>query len=76
MKISAHFSFWAGLVFAVVCGAYAFYGLSTLDAGLSEQQRSDGIGFALFWLFLAAVGAAMAIVSRLMLQGRIGKSDE
>jgi hypothetical protein len=76
LKISAQFSFWAGLVFAVVCGAYGFYGLSTLDADVSAQEHSDVVGFALFWLFLAAVGAAMAIVSRLILQGRFGKSDE
>ena len=76
MKISAQFSFWAAVVFAVVCGAYGLYGLSTLDANVSAEQRSDVVGFALFWLFLAAVGATMAIVSRLILQGRIGKSDE
>jgi len=76
LKISAQFSFWAAVVFAAVCGAYALYGLSTLDADVSGQQRSDTVGFALFWLFLAAVGVAMAIVSRLILRGRIGKSGE
>ncbi len=76
MKISAQLSFWAGIVFAVVCGAYGFYGLSTLEAGLTDEQHSERLGFALFWLFLAAIGATMAFVSRLILQGRMGPVDD
>jgi hypothetical protein len=76
LKVTAQFSFWAGLVFAVMCGAYGLYGRSTLDAGLSDVRRSDALGFSLFWLFLAAIGASMAYVSRLILKGRLGKLDK
>jgi hypothetical protein len=76
LKVTAQFSFWAGLVFAVACGSYGLYGLSTLGSGLSDVERSDALGFSLFFLFLAAVGASMALVSRLILTGRLGKLDE
>jgi hypothetical protein len=76
LKVTAQFSFWAGLVFAVACGSYGLYGLSTLGSGLTEVERSDALGFSLFWLFLAAIGASMAWVSRRIVKGRWGKLDE
>ena len=76
MKISAQFAFWGGIVFAVVCGGYGLYGLSMLDAGMTDAQRADGRGFAMFFLFLGAIGAVMAFVSWLMLRGKIRLSDD
>jgi uncharacterized membrane protein YhaH (DUF805 family) len=77
LKVSAQFSFWGGIVFAIACGAYGLYGLSTTaEAGLTEAQHSERLGFALFWMFLAAIGAVMAFVSRLMIQGRLGALDD
>ena len=71
MKISAQFAFWGGIVFAVVCGGYGLYGLSMLDADMTDVQRADGRGFALFFLFLGAIGAVTAFVSWLMIRGKI-----
>jgi hypothetical protein len=62
-------------VFAVACCAYAVYGLSMLDATMTEVERADGRGFALFFLFMGAIGAAMALVSWLMLRGKIRLPD-
>jgi hypothetical protein len=76
LKVSAQFSFWAGIVFAVVCGSYGLYGLSTLGSGLTDVERSDALGFSMFWLFLATIGAVMAYVSWLIYKGRLGKPDE
>jgi hypothetical protein len=76
VKISAHFSLWAGLAFALFSIAYATYGLISIDADMSPVDRADAHGFAMFWLFLAAVGATMAVVSWLMLKGKFGPLDE
>ena len=77
MRISAQFALWAGIVFAIVCGGYGLYGLSMLDdAGMTDVQRADGRGFALFFLLLGAIGAAAALVSWLMLRGKIRLPDD
>ena len=76
MKVSAHFAFWGGIVFAVVCGGYGLYGLSMLDAGMTDVERADGRGFAMFFLFLGAIGAAMSLVSWLMLRGKMRLPEE
>ena len=76
MRITAHFAFWGGIVFAVLCGAYGLFGLSMLDASMSDAERADGRGFALFFLFMAAIGAAMAFVSWLMLRGKMHVPDD
>lgn len=54
MKVSAHFAFWGGIVFAIVCGGYGLYGLTMMDAGMTEVQRADGRGFAMFFLSSSA----------------------
>ena len=76
MKVSAHFAFWGGIVFAIVCGGYGLYGLTMMDAGMTEVQRADGRGFAMFFLFLGAIGVAMAFISWLMLRGKMHMPDE
>ena len=47
-----------------------------LDAGMTEVERADGRGFAMFFLFMGAIGAAMALVSWLMLRGKIRFPEE
>ena len=64
MKISAQFGMWFSLVFAVLCLYIAFDGLSSLASLTDETQRSDGRGFAYFWLFLGMVSVACALLSR------------
>jgi hypothetical protein len=76
LKVTAHFAFWGGIVFAIVCGAYGVYGLSMLDPAMTEVERADGRGFALFFLFMGAIGAAMALVSWLMLRGKMRLPEE
>ena len=75
MKISAHFSFYAGLVFAVIATSYATFGLASIHVDMSAAEVSDAHGFAMFWYFLGAVSAAMAFVSWLMLKGKFGELD-
>jgi len=76
MKITAQFAFWASLVFALLCIAYAGFGFSSIDASMSDAAREDARGFAWFWMFLGGIGAAFSIVSWLMLRGTFGPLDE
>ena len=76
MKISAQFSFYAGLVFAVLAASYATFGLASIHPDMTAAQVSVAHGFAMFFYFLAAVCAAMAFVSWLMLKGRFGQLDQ
>lgn len=76
MKITAQFAFWGSLVFAVFCIGYAGFGFSSIDASLSDTARDDARGFAWFWLFLGAIGVVFALVSWLMLRGKLGPLDE
>jgi hypothetical protein len=63
MKISAQFSLWGSVVFALFCLGYAFSGVSSLDGMADDAARADARGFALFWLFLGVVAVATAIGS-------------
>ena len=62
MKISAQFSMWASIVFALAAFGVAFNGLSEIDA-VDVAVRADARGYAYFWLFLGAVAAACGVVS-------------
>jgi len=62
MKISAQFSMWASVVFALACFSVAFNGLSEIDA-MDAAARGDAGGYAYFWLFLGAVATACGVVS-------------
>jgi hypothetical protein len=62
MKISAQFSMWASVVFALACFGVALNGLSEIDA-MDAAARADARGFAYFWLFLGVVAAACGVVS-------------
>ncbi|HSQ82371.1 MAG TPA: hypothetical protein VLU54_14770 [Casimicrobiaceae bacterium] len=63
MKITAQLSMWASVAFALVCLYVGFNGLAQLDAIADAAARSDGRGFAFFWLFLGAIGIACALAS-------------
>ena len=62
MKISAQFSMWPSIVFALACFGVAFNGLSEMDA-VDAAARADAPGYAYFWLFLGAVATACGVVS-------------
>ncbi|HKU85296.1 MAG TPA: hypothetical protein VJV77_03065 [Casimicrobiaceae bacterium] len=62
MKISAQFSMWASVVFALACFGVAFNGLSEIDV-VDAAARADARGYAYFWLFLGAVATACGVVS-------------
>jgi hypothetical protein len=72
MKLSAQFSFWMGIVFTLFSGAMAFSNLSSSDAGATEAELAAAHGYAVFWLFFAAFGAIMVVVSWLMAKGKLG----
>ncbi len=76
MKVSAQFTFWASVVFAIGCIAYAGFGFSSFDASMPPGVREDSRGYVWFWLFMGGVGIATAIVSWLMLRGTIRMPDE
>jgi hypothetical protein len=63
MKVTAQFAMWASIVFAILCGSVGLNGLSKIDAMADEAGRADARGYALFWLFLAAVAVASALAS-------------
>jgi hypothetical protein len=72
VKVSAQLTFWIAIAFALASFAYAMFGFTSVDASMTDAERADSRGFALFWLFLAGIGAAMAIVSWLMAKGHLG----
>jgi hypothetical protein len=76
MKITAQISMWGSVAFALVCLYVGFSGLSQLDALADEAARSDGRGFAFFWLFLAAIGIACALASWWMIRREDAVSRE
>ncbi len=76
MKLSAQFTFWASLVFAIACLAYGAFGFSSIDASMSDAARDDSRGYAWFWTILGGIGGISAIVSWLVIQGRLGTSGE
>lgn len=76
MKVTAQFSLWASIVFALACIAYGGFGFSSIDASMSDAAREDSRGYAWFWLFLGGVGLAIAAGSWLMLKGKFGSLDE
>jgi L-lactate permease len=63
MRVTAQISMWGSVVFTLVCLYVGFSGLSQLDAIADQAARRDGRGFALFWIFLGAIGIACAIAS-------------
>ena len=76
MKITAQFSFWGSLVFAVLCIGYAGFGFSHIDASMSDAIREEARGYAWFWMFLGGLGLAFALISWLMLRGKLGPMDD
>ncbi|HEY6239553.1 MAG TPA: hypothetical protein VIW78_01810, partial [Burkholderiales bacterium] len=42
---------------------YALTGFFSLDSITDAQQRSDAVGYAWFWLFLAGVGMGLGALS-------------
>lgn len=72
MKISAQFSLWAAIIFAVLCLGYGLNGLWHISELSDETARSDARGFAMFWLFLGAISVVAAIVSWWMVKNDPG----
>ena len=76
MKVSAQIVFWLSLVFAGLCIAYVVFGLRSVDPDLTAAQRDAVRGYTIFWLFLGGFGIVMAIVSWLMMRGKIRGGDD
>ena len=76
MKLSAQFSFWMGILFTLFSGVMAFNNLFPADAGATEAELAAAHGYAIFWLFFAAFGAIMVVVSWLMAKGRLGADGD
>ena len=75
MTISMHFAFWAAIVFATLAASYATFGLASLPPDLTAAEASDARGFAMFFYFLAAVSAALAVLAWLVMKGKFGEYD-
>jgi hypothetical protein len=76
MKTSALFSFWMGIVFTLLALAMALSNLTSGDASAAVADVSAAQGYAMFWLFLAAFGLVMVVVSWLMMKGSLGGDME
>ena len=72
MKISAKFTFFAGIVFALFAFTYALVGGFSTDAGVSATELADARGYIFFWAFLGCFGVLMAVLSWLIIKGRLG----
>ncbi len=70
MKLSLQLTLYVSIAFAMLCLAYAAFGLHEMGAMPLGQERDDARGFAYFWMFLGGVGLAVAFVSwRMLRQG-------
>jgi hypothetical protein len=75
MKITAQLAAVLSLVFGLLCLGVGVYGLWKVREMADAAARSDAVGFAWFWLFLAAVALATSVLSALMAKGRLGRLD-
>jgi len=75
MKLTAQMTFWASLVFGLLCLGAGVRGLWGLSAIEDEAIRADAHGFAWFWLFIAAVALLICLLSWLMAKGKLGTLD-
>lgn len=69
MKFSLQATIWAGIVFSIVCLAIAATGFNSLADITDPAQHADAQGFAWFWMFLAAVCAALSALAWWMVRG-------
>ena len=76
MKISALFSFWMGILFTLLALAMELSNMTSGDASAPEADVAAAHGYAMFWLFLAAFGIVMVVVSWLMMKGKLGGGME
>ena len=60
MQITVKIAIYGAIVFALVCLGVAINGFVQTGDLTDPKLVSDGRGFAFFWLFLAAVCAAIA----------------
>jgi hypothetical protein len=75
LKISMRLSVILSVVFATICFGVAINGFSSLGDISDPAQRADGEGFALFWAFLGAVGAAFALLGVWLLKTHKESND-
>ena len=76
MRTSALISFWMGIVFSLLTLGMALSNFSAGDVNATEADLAASRGYAFFWLFLAAFGMVMVIVSWLMMKGKLGGDAE
>ena len=65
-----------GILFSLFALAMALSNLSAGDVNATEAELSAAHGYAYFWLFLAAFGILMVVVSWLMMKGKLGGDQE
>ena len=75
MKFSLQATIWAGVIIAIVCLAIAVTGFNSLGDIADPAQQSSARGFAWFWMFLAAICAALAALAWWMVRGMGRDSD-
>lgn len=76
MRVSVQVAMWLSVVFAVLCITYGVVGLNSIGADATAMTREDAHGFAMFWLFLGAIGAICAGGSWWLLRGGQRANDE
>jgi len=75
MKISAAVSMWLCAVFSLVTFGVAVYAYSQVGGLSIQEDRDMAQGYALFWGFLGAVGAACGVVSWMIKEGKLGPME-
>jgi len=63
MNLSAKLGVGMSVFFTLFCLGFAFSGFLSIGELTDAKLRSDALGFAWFWTFLAAVGVLFAILS-------------
>jgi hypothetical protein len=76
MKLSAQMTFWMSLAFATFCIVYGVDGYLSAQDMAAGAERDDANGYVWFWLFLGTIGIILAVVSWLMVKGRIAYPSE
>jgi len=75
MFISPKLAALAAAPFTLVCLGFAIHGFLQTGEITDPQQLSDARGFALFWLFLAAIAIVCGALSWWIMKGQQEQAD-
>jgi hypothetical protein len=75
MKVTALAAMWGCVAFALFCSAFAISGFSAVSTITDAAERDASLGYAWFWMFLAAVATVFGVLSWMIKEGKLGDPD-